>query len=81
MRCRRGGVGLPASSGCGVVGAVVAVEVGEADAAIIDALKQRIVHLEQTVVDLRLQLDERGNVLAAARAANRKLMLRTNQGR
>jgi len=47
----------------------------------IDALKQRIVHLEQHVADLRLQLGERGDELAAARAANRELMLRTNQGR
>jgi len=45
----------------------------------IDALKQRIVHLEQCVADLRLQLDERGDDLAAARAANRELMLRTNR--
>lgn len=44
----------------------------------IEALKQRIVHLEQTVADLRLQLDERGDDLAAARAANRELMLRAN---
>lgn len=45
----------------------------------LDALKQRIVHLEQTMVDLRQQLEERGDELAAARAANRELMLRTNQ--
>lgn len=44
----------------------------------IDALKQRIIHLEQQVDDLRLQLQERGDDLAAARAANRELMLRTN---
>jgi len=47
----------------------------------IDALKQRITHLEQTVADLRLQLDERGDDLAAARAANRELMLRANTAR
>jgi hypothetical protein len=46
----------------------------------IDALKQRIAHLEQHVADLRRQLDERGDELAAARAANRELMLRTNTG-
>jgi polyhydroxyalkanoate synthesis regulator phasin len=45
----------------------------------IDALKQRIAGLEQQVADLRLQLDERGDELAAARAANRELMLRANQ--
>ena len=44
----------------------------------IDALKQRIVHLEQQVADLRLQLEERGDDLAAARAANREMMLRLN---
>ena len=47
----------------------------------IDALKQRITHLEQTAADLRLQLDERGDELAAARAANRELMLRANTAR
>lgn len=47
----------------------------------IDALKQRIVHLEQTVADLRLKLEERDDDLAAARAANRELMLRINQPR
>jgi polyhydroxyalkanoate synthesis regulator phasin len=44
----------------------------------VDALKQRITHLEQQVADLRLQLDERGDELAAARAANRELMRHTN---
>jgi chromosome segregation ATPase len=47
----------------------------------IDALKQRIVTLEQQVVDLRLQLEERDDELAAARAANRELMTRLNAGR
>jgi polyhydroxyalkanoate synthesis regulator phasin len=45
----------------------------------IDALKRRITDLEQQVADLRLQLAERGDELAAARAANRELMLRANQ--
>ena len=40
----------------------------------IDQLQQRIVTLEQQVVDLRLQLEERDQDLAAARAANRELM-------
>lgn len=47
----------------------------------IDALKQQIVHLEQSVNDLRLQLDERTDELAAARAANRELMLQANHRR
>jgi hypothetical protein len=47
----------------------------------IDALKHRIADLEQHVVDLRLRLDERGDELAAARAANRELMLRLNHTR
>lgn len=47
----------------------------------IDALKQRIAHLDQQVADLRGQLDERGDELAAARAANRELMLRANHTR
>jgi transposase-like protein len=44
----------------------------------IDELKQRIVHLEQQAVDLRIQLDERDQDLAAARAANRELMTQLN---
>lgn len=44
----------------------------------IDNLQQRIVMLEQQVVDLRLQLDERDEDLTAARAANRELMTRLN---
>ena len=44
----------------------------------IDALSQRITHLEQQAVDLRLQLGERGQDLAAARAANRELMAQLN---
>jgi hypothetical protein len=44
----------------------------------IDALNQRITHLEQQVIDLRLQLDERDEDLAAARATNRELMTRIN---
>lgn len=47
----------------------------------IDALKQHITHLEQQVADLRLQLDEQGDELAAARAANREFMLRANHRR
>ena len=44
----------------------------------IDQLKQRIVFLEQQSTDLRLQLDERDQDLAAARATNRELMTRLN---
>lgn len=44
----------------------------------IDALNQKIIHLEQQGVDLRLQLDERDQDLAAARAANRELMAQLN---
>ncbi len=44
----------------------------------IDALKQKINHLEQQVIDLRLQLEERGEELAAARATNRELMTQLN---
>lgn len=44
----------------------------------IDSLKQKINHLEQHAVDLRLQLDERDQDLAAARAANRELMAQLN---
>jgi len=35
---------------------------------------QQITHLEQQAIDLRLQLEEQGQDLAAARAANRELM-------
>jgi hypothetical protein len=44
----------------------------------IDALNQKIVHLEQQTLDLRLQLEEQGEDLAAARAANRDLMAQLN---
>ena len=44
----------------------------------IDALNHKINHLEQQAVDLRLQLDERDQDLAAARAANRELMAQLN---
>ena len=44
----------------------------------IDALHQQITHLEQQVIDLGLQLDERDEDLAAARATNRELMTRLN---
>ena len=43
-----------------------------------DALKQHNHTLEQQVTDLRLQLDERDQDLAAARAANRELMTQLN---
>ena len=44
----------------------------------IDALGQKIIYLEQQAIDLRLQLEERGEDLAAARAANRELMAKLN---
>ena len=44
----------------------------------IDQLQHHIVSLEQQVVELRLQLEERDQDLAAARAANRELMTRLN---
>jgi len=44
----------------------------------VDALNQQITHLEQQVIDLRLQLEERDEDLTAARAANRELMARIN---
>jgi len=44
----------------------------------IDALNQKITHYEQQAADLRLQLEDRDDELAAARAANRELMTRLN---
>jgi len=44
----------------------------------IDALTCKITGLEQQVIDLRMQLDERDQDLAAARAANRELMAQIN---
>jgi len=44
----------------------------------IDALNQKVIHLEQQAVELRLQLAERDEDLAAARAANRELMAQIN---
>lgn len=47
----------------------------------IHRLKQQISTLEQHTIDLRLQLEERDDDLAAARAANRELMTRLNTPR
>jgi Family of unknown function (DUF6262) len=44
----------------------------------IGALNQKITHLEQQAIDLRLQLEQRDEDLAAARAANRELMAQLN---
>jgi hypothetical protein len=44
----------------------------------IDILSQKITHLEQQATDLRLQLEQREEDLAAARAANRELMTQLN---
>ena len=44
----------------------------------IDALSQKITHLEQHVTDLRLQLERADDDLQAARAANRELMTQLN---
>ena len=44
----------------------------------IDALTQKINHLEQQAAGLSLQLEERDQDLAAARAANRELMTQLN---
>lgn len=44
----------------------------------IDQLQQQINTLEQTVVDLRMQLEERDQDLNAARNANRELITRLN---
>ena len=44
----------------------------------VDALNDQIGHLEQQAVDLRIQLEERDEELAAARAANRELMTQLN---
>jgi hypothetical protein len=43
-----------------------------------DALNQKITNLEQQAIDLRLQLEERDQDLAAARSANRELMAQLN---
>ena len=53
-------------------------ESGLAAPADIDALNQKITHLEQQVIDLRLQIEEQDEDLAAARAANRELMAQLN---
>ena len=44
----------------------------------IDALHQRITHLEQQAIDQQQQLDERDEDLAAARSTNRELMAQLN---
>lgn len=47
----------------------------------IDRLNQRIASLEAEVADVRIQLDERTEELAAARLGNRELMTRLNASR
>ena len=47
----------------------------------IDALKRRISELEQKVVDLTSQVEERIGELHAACAANREMMTRINTAR
>jgi len=42
------------------------------------ALSQKITHLEQQVIDLHLQIEQRDEELGAARAANRELMAQLN---
>jgi polyhydroxyalkanoate synthesis regulator phasin len=44
----------------------------------VDVLSSKITHLEQQVLDLRQQLAERDEDLAAARATNRELMTQLN---
>lgn len=44
-----------------------------------DAMQRRITSLEQECADLRLQLEERTDELAAARATNRELMMGLNK--
>jgi hypothetical protein len=44
----------------------------------IDALNQKIIYLEQQAIDLRLQLEEQGEDLAAARTTNRELIAQLN---
>ncbi len=46
--------------------------------AVTRALNQKITHFEQQAADLRLQLEERDDDLAAARATNRELMTQLN---
>ncbi|MEU7025069.1 DUF6262 family protein [Streptomyces sp. NPDC046275] len=44
----------------------------------VDTLARRVSELEQQILDLRAELDERDDDLAAARAANRELMAQIN---
>ena len=53
-------------------------ESGLAAPADIDVLNQKISQMGQQIIDLRLQLEEQGEDLAAARAANRELMAQLN---
>jgi len=56
-------------------------ETGLGTPADIDALSQNITHLEQQAADLRLQLHDRDQDLAAARATNRELIAQLNTTR
>jgi hypothetical protein len=62
----------------GALGEQAWQESGLGTPADIDAIEQQATQLEQQVIDLRLQLEERDQDLAAARAANRELMAQLN---
>jgi hypothetical protein len=64
----------------GVLGDQAWRESGLGAPADLDTLNQRIIHLEQQITGQRLQLEERDEELAAARAANRELMAQLNAG-
>jgi hypothetical protein len=62
----------------GALGEQAWQESGLGTPADIDALRQQATQHEQQAIDLRLQLEERDQDLAAARAANRELMAQLN---
>jgi hypothetical protein len=61
-----------------ILGEQVRLESGLGAPADIDILNQKIAHLEQQVIDLRLQTEQRDEDLIAAPAANREFMARLN---
>lgn len=61
-----------------VLGESVWRESGLGDAPDLDQLRQRLTDAQQQVIDVRVQLEQRDDDLAAARAANRELMAQLN---
>ena len=78
MKVAREGIRLRREVAADAIGAPTWRESGLGAPSDTDTLNDTISQLEQQAADLRIQLSERDDELAAARAANRELMTRIN---